>query len=114
MRVTLDNVRELMDWCGAIQAVKWVGKEPQINLTLKGGTILATIGSWIVKNPEGKFYLMSSEQFKAQHNPKLEADDFVDNHILLKGENHVYSTWQPGDGVHSGAEEGTDHGSADL
>jgi hypothetical protein len=71
IRVSLDNVKELVEWCGAIQSVLWVGKEPQVVLTLKRGSIRATLGWWIVKNPEGKFLLLSPEEFKSQHNPKM-------------------------------------------
>jgi hypothetical protein len=68
VRVSLDRVKELVEWCGAIHSVTWVGKE--VILFIKSnhqGTLMVTIGDWLVREPDGFYKIYKDTEFKAAH-----------------------------------------------
>lgn len=79
VQVKVENVRDILDWCDAIQATTIRVGEPAIIFAFKSPKpmLQAPIGSYIVKEPTGEFRLYTKEAFQHIHLPEAHWDTDV-------------------------------------
>lgn len=76
MQVNVENVKELAEWCEAIQTVTIRVGEPAVLISFKGPKpmMAAPVGSYIVKEPNGEFRLYPRGVFQHLHLPEKHWD----------------------------------------
>lgn len=70
IQATEDNLKELREMAGDVRKVK--GREPDAPsyYTIPGINVVLWVGSWLIKYPNGRLEIKSSQLFHREYEPK--------------------------------------------